>query len=183
MKKVLLISSSSRKGRLSNRVSTYLLKNSPLSESFNLRLLDLGEIDLPMFEHSLNEMLELPATIALLKESFDWADAMVMITPEYNGSYAANLKSAVDLMSKAQFEHKPIGICTVTTGALGGVRAAMQMQQLIPALFGILCPYMLVVPFVDQKFNEQGELVDQGFQRGIDLFCKEFSWLVNRVCS
>jgi NAD(P)H-dependent FMN reductase len=76
---------------------------------------------------------------------------------------------------------KAFGIVTASPGGLGGIRAAMQMQQLVPALFGILSPYMLVIPAVDKKFDEQGKLIDPNFQKSIDLFLREFLWLATQL--
>ena len=51
------------------------------------------------------------------------------------------------------------------------------MQLLVGALFGILAPHMLIVPAVDKKFSEDGSLLDDNFQKPVDLFIKEFLWL------
>ena len=77
--------------------------------------------------------------------------------------------------------HKVFGLATATTGALGGMRAAMQLQQFTLALFGIPSPYMLVTPHVDKKFDVEGNLVDLTFQKSIDVFVKEFLWLAEKV--
>ena len=60
---------------------------------------------------------------------------------------------------------------------MGGMRATQQMQLLVPALFGILSPYMLVIPGVDKKFDTEGNLVDEGFRKAVDTFGREFLWL------
>jgi hypothetical protein len=48
---------------------------------------------------------------------------------------------------------------------------------LINALFGIGSPHMLVTPFVDKKFDSDGNLLDPSFQNNIDVFVTEFLWL------
>lgn len=107
------------------------------------------------------------------------ADAFILISPEYNGSYAASLKNLFDHFPKQS--HKPFGIVTASTGAMGGIRASQQMQLLINALFGIACPYMLITPQADKKFDKQGNLLDESFQKNIDLFVKEFLWLTETL--
>jgi hypothetical protein len=57
----------------------------------------------------------------------------------------------------------------------------MQLQQLVFALFGIGSPHMLIVPAVDKKFNEEGELLDVTFEKSINTFIKEFLWLAEKV--
>jgi hypothetical protein len=61
------------------------------------------------------------------------------------------------------------------------VRAAMQLQQFIMALFGIASPYMLLTPHIDKKFDVDGNLVDGTFQKSIDVFLSEFLWLAERL--
>jgi len=52
---------------------------------------------------------------------------------------------------------------------------------LVPALFGIPSPYLLVVPAVDKKFNSQGGLIDENFENSIHNFTAEFLWLAERI--
>lgn len=80
-----------------------------------------------------------------------------MLTPEYNGSYTPSLKNLLNHFPK--LSHKACGIATASDGALGGMRAAQQMQQLIAAHFGIISPYMLIVPHVHTKFDEEANLI------------------------
>ncbi|HVG41079.1 MAG TPA: hypothetical protein VM888_05655, partial [Chitinophagaceae bacterium] len=73
------------------------------------------------------------------------------------------------------------GIATASPGGLGGIRAAMQLQQLIYALFGIGSPFMLVTPGIDKKFDEEGNLLDLGFDKSIDQFIREYLWLAEKL--
>jgi NAD(P)H-dependent FMN reductase len=107
------------------------------------------------------------------------ADAFILVTPEYNGSYSPAMKNMLDHFPKQH--HKTFGLVTASPGAMGGMRAAMQLQQLVFALFGIGSPYMLVVPGVDKKFDVEGNLLDESFQKSVDLFVKEFLWLSEKV--
>ena len=77
--------------------------------------------------------------------------------------------------------HKPFGIVTASPGAMGGMRASQQLLQLVPALFGIASPYLLITPAVDKKFNEHGELIDESFQNAVHNFITEFFWLAEKL--
>ena len=59
--------------------------------------------------------------------------------------------------------------------------ATQQMQLLINALFGIASPHMLVVGMVDKKFDAEGNLIDENFQKIIDVFVREFLWLAESL--
>ncbi|OGH60769.1 MAG: hypothetical protein A2848_03330 [Candidatus Magasanikbacteria bacterium RIFCSPHIGHO2_01_FULL_50_8] len=55
------------------------------------------------------------------------ADAFVVVSPEYNHGMPGELKMAIDTLKK-EYEKKPIGICGVSSGALGGVRMVEQLR-------------------------------------------------------
>ena len=59
--------------------------------------------------------------------------------------------------------------------------ASQQLLQLIPALFGIASPYMLIVPVVDKKFDETGNLLEPAFEKSVHNFTSEFLWLAEKI--
>jgi hypothetical protein len=63
------------------------------------------------------------------------------------------------------------------------MRAAMQLQLLICALFGVPSPQMLVTPQTNKKFDETGKLLDKSFAGKIDTFLTEYLWLAETVYS
>jgi NAD(P)H-dependent FMN reductase len=102
-----------------------------------------------------------------------------LVTPEYNGSYSAALQNLLDHFPKQS--RKAFGLVTGSPGGLGGARASQQLLLLVPALFGIAAPNMLLVPFLDQKFSVEGELIDPNFQKSVDTFTTEFLWLAESL--
>jgi NAD(P)H-dependent FMN reductase len=89
------------------------------------------------------------------------------------------LKNLLDHFPK--FNRKAFGIVTYSTGALGGMIAAQQMQQMICAFFGIPCPHMLLIGNIDKKISEQGEKLDEILNRSLDNFTNEFVWLARAL--
>jgi NAD(P)H-dependent FMN reductase len=89
------------------------------------------------------------------------------------------MKNLLDHFPKRN--HKPFGIVTASPGAMGGIRASQQLLQLVPALFGIASPYLLITPAVDKKFNPDGDLLDESFQNSVHNFITEFLWLAEKV--
>ena len=76
---------------------------------------------------------------------------------------------------------KAFGLVTGSPGGLGGARASQQLLLLVPALFGIAAPNMLLVPFLDQKVSSEGDLIDPAFQKSVDTFTNEFIWLAEAL--
>ena len=59
--------------------------------------------------------------------------------------------------------------------------STQQLLLLVPALFGIASPQLLITPQVDKKFDAEGNLTDESFAKNISLFLQEFLWLANKL--
>lgn len=177
--KIEIISGSPRKNSTTVRVALHLEKVLRDTTEHDVGLIDLRENDLPALQKVFVSVEETPEAFKSLATRMFAADAFILVTPEYNGSYAPALKNLLDHFPKQH--RKTFGIVTASPGAMGGMRAAMQTQQLVYALFGVGSPYMLVIPAVDKKFDAAGNLLDESFQKSIDLFTREFLWLAERL--
>jgi NAD(P)H-dependent FMN reductase len=177
--KILIISGSPRGNSITNRVALHLERAIAGSTEHEIDTLDVRDVRLPQLQSIFTSVETTPAAYKSVSEKMFSADAYILLTPEYNGSYSAALKNLLDHYPKQH--HKVFAIATASPGALGGVRAALQLQELIFALFGIGSPYMLVIPHVDKKFDVDGTLLDENFQKPVDLFIKEFVWLAEKI--
>ncbi len=174
-----IISGSPRTKSVTNRLAVHLQKTLQQRSEHEIGIIDLREIDLPPLQSVFTSVAHAPDEYKPLAERMFAAQAFILVTPEYNGSYTPDMKNLLDHFPKQS--RKAFGIATASPGAMGGMRAAMQLQQLIFALFGIGSPYMLITPAVDKKFDEAGNLLDPGFQKSIDVFVNEFLWLAERL--
>ena len=174
-----IISGSPRTNSITHRVALHLEQAIRERGHSEVGIIDMRETQFPEIESVFISPDKAPAALQpVVKRVFD-ADAFILLTPEYNGTYSATLKNFIDHFPKQH--RKVFGIATASTGAMGGIRSALQLQELTYALLGIGSPYMLVTPFVDKKFDAQGNLLDENFQKAIDLFLNEFLWLTATV--
>jgi NAD(P)H-dependent FMN reductase len=177
--KIEIIAGSPRINSTTKRVALHLYKTLRETTSHEIGLIDLQDWHLPSLQAVFTSVEHTPEEFRPLSKRIFEADAFVLVSPEYNGSYSPALKNLFDHFPKRH--HKPFGIVTASPGAFGGIRAAQQLLLLVPALFGIASPYMLVVPAVEKKFNPQGGLIDENFQNSIHNFTSEFLWLAEHV--
>ncbi len=173
--KITLISGSPRKQSVTVRVALFLERYFT-EKGHDLSLIDLRELGLPFTEDPWQKEEEVPETRKALWKKMHDSDAMVFVSPEYNGGYSPALKLLIDHFPKQSYARKTIGIVTASPGAMGGMRAALQLQLLSCALWAAPCPHMLIVPAVDKKFDEEARLTDEGFGKSIDRFAEEFLW-------
>lgn len=174
-----IVSGSPRKESGSYRVALFLQKHLSAYTSHSVGIIDVRDWDLPLLQQVFSSVEKTPETFKPLAERMFAADAFILVTPEYNGSYSAALQNLLDHFPKQH--HKAFGIVTASPGAMGGMRASQQLLLLIPALFGVASPYMLIVPQVDRKFDAEGNLTDPLFEKPVQTFVNEFLWLAGAV--
>jgi NAD(P)H-dependent FMN reductase len=176
-----IISASTRLNRLSHRVALALQQYIEEKSRHQVALIDLAAYNFPIMEEVLHRHPNPPAGLLEFAEKIRQTDAVVFVSPEYNGSYTAALKNAVDYLKESEFSGKVIGVSSVSTGALGGMRAAMNLQELVLGVSGYPIPQMLNVGNVATRFDEQGILIDPGFEKNLNAFISKFLWLAEAV--
>jgi NAD(P)H-dependent FMN reductase len=178
---IAILSSSTRINRLSHRValglSQYILKNT----GYSVEILDLAAYSFPMMEEVLHRLPNIPDGLTEFAQKIQKADAFIFVSPEYNGSYTAALKNAVDYLKENEFYQKVIGVAAVTTGSGGGMRAAISMQQLVHGISGFTVPQMLTTGLVLERFDEVGNMTDPAYEKNMRFFMDGFLWLAEAV--
>ncbi|HSC54601.1 MAG TPA: NAD(P)H-dependent oxidoreductase [Phnomibacter sp.] len=175
-----IISGSPRSNSISYRVALYLKKQIEQQTDHTVNIIDVREWNLPLLENVFTSVEATPDEFKPLSERMFAANAFILISPEFNGSYTPAMKNLLDHYPKQT--RKAFGIVTASPGAMGGMRATQQMQLLVGALFGIFSPYMLVIPGVDKRFDEDGNLLDPAFTKQVEPFMRELLWLAESLC-
>ena len=174
-----IISGSPRKGSVTHRLALFLKNQLTQKTSHEVNIIDVRDWDLPLLQDVFSSVEKTPEQFKPLAEHMFASDAYILVTPEYNGSYSPALQNLLDHFPKQS--HKVFALAPASVGGMGGMRASQQLLLLVPALFGIASPHMLVTPFVDKKFTADGDLLDESFQKMADYFIKEFLWLAETL--
>ena len=177
--KIEIISGSPRTNSVTRRVALHLKDWLSQNSNHDVDIIDMRDWNIPPIQAAWSSIDKAPVEFQPLAERIFNADAYILVSPEYNGSYSPAMKNLLDHFPKRH--HKPFGIVTASPGAMGGIRASQQLLQLVPALFGIASPYMLILPAVDKKFSADGDLLDESFQNGVHNFVTEFLWLSEKI--
>jgi chromate reductase, NAD(P)H dehydrogenase (quinone) len=126
--------------------------------------IDIFEIDgLPGF--SQDEEQNPPAKVVELKKRIREADAILIVTPEYNYSVPGVLKNAIDWASRpygdSAWNGKPAAIMGASIGAIGTARAQYHLRQMMVFLnmFPINQPEVMIGN-AQNRFDSQGNLTD-----------------------
>ncbi|HEY6186671.1 MAG TPA: NAD(P)H-dependent oxidoreductase [Pyrinomonadaceae bacterium] len=159
-----------RKGRASEAVARFVVEEIRKRDGVETELVDIRDLNFPTTDAG--EAIKdagFSATVAR-------ADALVIVTPEYNHGYPGMLKHVLDTNLK-EYIHKAVGICGVSAGGFGGTRV---IENLLP----VLRELGLVTIFWDgnfsgaQKlFDAEGVLLDQAYIKRLNKFLKELIWM------
>ncbi len=122
---------------------------------------DLAPI--PLYNEDVREQ-GFPAPVQALRDRIRAADALLIVTPEYNYSIPGVLKNAIDWASRPPdqpFADKPIAIMGASPGMLGTARAQYHLRQCFVFLNGRLLnqPEVLIAQ-ANEKFDADGNLTD-----------------------
>ena len=179
MSHIVILSSSVRIKRNSNRVSLYLKKYIETHQLATAEIVDLNEYQFPIFNERLKfQTNPSPQTIEF-SEKIKSANAVIIVTPEYNGGYPAALKNVVDLLSD-EWYRKPIAISTVSSGNFGGTQVITSLQFTLWKLKAWTVPAMFPVPNVQDAFDEEGNPSDKmATDKRADAFIKEIIYSIN----
>jgi len=158
---ILGFAGSLRKGSYNRALLRAALELVP--DDANLEVFELDGI--PPFNQDLESSP--PEKVREFKGKIKAADAILIVTPEYNYSIPGVLKNAIDWASRPygdnSFEGKPVAMMSASIGMLGGARAQYHLRQLFVFLnmYPVNKPEVFVT-FAPQKFDDKGRLLDEG---------------------
>jgi chromate reductase, NAD(P)H dehydrogenase (quinone) len=106
-----------------------------------------------------------PAPVADLKTRIRAADAILLVTPEYNYSIPGVLKNAIDWASRpygdSAWDGKPVAVMGASPGTLGTARAQYHLRQVFVFLnMHALNRPEVMISNAAQRFDAQGHLTD-----------------------
>jgi NAD(P)H-dependent FMN reductase len=141
-------------------------------------ILDLKEINFPLFEERLKYLPAPEEAILNFAGSIKAADGIIIVTPEYNGGYPASLKNVVDLLYD-EWHRKPVAIATASDGSFGGTQVITSLQFSLWKMRAWTVPAMFPVPKVREMFDEQGVPADAAAtDKRAAGFVNELLWCV-----
>jgi len=158
--KVLAISGSLRVGSYNTALARAAVELAP--DGVEIEVYD-GLGLLPHYDQDLDqEGVETPAPVAELRRRIDEADALLVVTPEYNGSTTGVLKNAIDWVSARHrgswLRNKTVAVAGATTGEYGAIWAQQDLRRVL----GIAGARVIAGDFplsrAQDAFDEHGRL-------------------------
>jgi NAD(P)H-dependent FMN reductase len=175
-----IIVGSTRPGRAADRFLPWLVDRAERHGAFSVRLLDLRDWDLPLFQEPSEAMVAgrfSSPTVARWNEVIAGGEAYLFVFPEYNHSVPAVLKNAFDYALGARLRNKPAGFVAYSGGPIGGARAVEHMvgitveREMAPLRNAVLLGQ------VGRGFDEEDGLpVDPGTEHALAILLDDLAW-------
>lgn len=166
LKYVVLIASV-RQPRLGHLLGTWVSTQVP--EPHEVELIDLAEVELP--SDSLLQPGGGPSTS--LTERLEAADGFILVTPEYNASFPAPLKRAID-WHYSQWQFKAAMI--VSYGVQGGWRAESQLRMVLSELSVVTTRRSLGIRAPWESTTPAGFAPDPNLKQALAAGLSELAW-------
>jgi chromate reductase, NAD(P)H dehydrogenase (quinone) len=122
-----------------------------------------GLTALPLYDEDLDRE-PAPAAVAALRERLAAAPALLIATPEYNGSIPGPLKNAIDWASRPYpgncLRGKPVAVVGASSGPFGAIWAQAELRKVLGLAGARVVDGKLPVGLAAHAFDERGRLRD-----------------------
>jgi FMN reductase len=136
-------------------------------------LLDLRELDLPMYNP---EAEELPESTMRMVGSLESADGLLWSSPLYQGTVSGAFKNALDWLhlpsGSVYLADKVIGLISAAGGAQG-LQAINTMEFSVRSLRGWAVPFVVPVSSAARLFDDEGRLQDEAVESQLKMLGSE----------
>ncbi|WP_305785951.1 NADPH-dependent FMN reductase [Symbioplanes lichenis] len=154
-----VIVGSTRPGRIGLPVATWFARAAAEHGPFEVELVDIADFNLPLMDEPNHPRLRqyTQEHTKRWSETIDRGDAYVFVHPEYNYSFNAALKNAIDYLH-AEWADKPVSFVSYG-GVSAGLRATQALKQVVTTLRMVPIFEQVPIPLVGQFIDEEGEFV------------------------
>ncbi|HRE49772.1 MAG TPA: NAD(P)H-dependent oxidoreductase [Flavitalea sp.] len=157
MYKLKIISSTVRPGRKGPVVVKWIADLASKNDNFEIEVLDLGEINLPMMNEPHHPSLKKyqHEHTKWWSAKIDEADAFIFVTAEYDYNYPAPLRNALEYLSQ-EWNYKAAGVVSYG-GVSAGTRALNSLKNDLASLKMVALTEAVNFPFFQNNINSQNE--------------------------
>ncbi len=166
--KLAIIIGSVREGRFGPTVANWFASQARAHDEFDVDVIDLAGMDFPPSMASSSDSEDFARRI-------DAADAVVVVTPEYNHSYPGPLKTAIDSLGR-QWHAKPVGLVSYG-GISGGLRSIEPLRVVFAELHAMTIRDTVSFHGAWGQFDEAGQPRDpEGVNGAARVMLDQLAW-------
>lgn len=143
----------------------------------NVEFIDLRDYAMPIYDQDIQDSEGFPASVTALAEKVAGAKALVIASPEYNGSIPGVLKNVIDWLSRTNpmpLADKHLLLLGASPGALGAVRGLWHTRVPFEAVGVHVFPSMMGLPSAGAAFADDGTLKEDRPAKQLDGLLDQF---------
>lgn len=190
MTKILAFSGSTRRNSY-NQAVVECAAQAAKDAGAEVTVINLADYAMPIFNEDEEAEYGIPERAQAFKQLMIEHDAILIASPEYNSSYPAVLKNAIDWASRkagdepvlAAYKQKVVGLMAASLGALGGMRVLVVLRMLMQNLSCIVAPAQVAVGNVADKLDESGVISDEKTKKQLANLAKQVVDLATKLKS
>jgi len=178
--RILVFAGSNRTGAYSGRVADAAMKELALQGAEVTRIA-LIDYPLPIMDQDLEAEKGIPQPAMQLARMIDAHDAVLIATPEYNGSMPPLVKNTIDWVSRIHrdgnralqpFPGKVAAICSSSDGHFAGIRSAAHLRAVLSHIGMEVIAPQVSVPNARDAFDADGNFREERLKKGMTRLCK-----------
>lgn len=156
-----IITSTTRPGMKGVIVATWITEVARESQQFNVELLNLAQINLPLLDEPNHPRLKQyqHSHTKDWSATIDAADAFIIVLAEYNFGFPAPIKNALDYLFN-EWKYKPVAFVSYG-GVSGGLRSTQMLKQVVTALNMMPIAEGVSIPFFTKYINDQNKFAPE----------------------
>lgn len=179
--KLAIFSGSTREDSINRKLVSALLPRLK-DHGFDVTVLSLADYEMPLYNGDWESENGAPLAAKDLASKLAAQDAVIVVSPEYNGGLPPLLKNTIDWMTRIgtmdQY-HKPVwAIAACTPGPMSGIMVMRQIQYILTRIGTQVLQFQLGVGNASTAFDDEGGLAVEFFQNMAD---KMIAALAERV--
>ena len=176
---IVIISGTNRPGSNTRKVAAHLTATYQ-ALGVKTQLLDLAELPPEIFAPS--AYAEKPAAFKKFTDAILAADGVVVVTPEYNGSFPGMLKYFIDLLKFPEsFEHRPVCFVGLAAGVWGALRAVEQLQSVFGYRNAHIFPERVFMPGINGLLDSTGQFTSPDLEKRLHKQAEGFVSFVEKL--
>jgi NAD(P)H-dependent FMN reductase len=143
--------------------------------------ISLADYPLPIMDQDLEAEKGIPENAVKLARLFVEHDAILIATPEYNGSIPPLLKNTIDWISRVRRDRgvpvrplsgKVVALCSSSEGHFAGIRSAAHLRAVLSHIQMEVIAPQVSVPNAGAAFDEDGSFREERLRNGMERLCR-----------
>lgn len=178
--KILLFAGSNRSGAYSALTADAAMHELAL-QGADVTRIALSDYPLPLMDEDLERDKGIPENALRLARLISTHDAVLICTPEYNGSIPPLVKNTIDWVSRVHKDNgRPISvypgkvaaICSSSDGHFAGIRSANHLRAVLSHIGMEVIAPQVSVPNGSSAFDEDGAFREERLRKGMTRLCR-----------